>query len=102
MAVVHAFCTITVGTMGVMGSEITSQLHFDGDPGIAVGVPPGPLNGYGKPGEGDTHSIVPPGICQLVQLGSTKVFEPAGASHRKLSISRVTFSAAAPKVLLKS
>ena len=46
-AVVHAFCVITVAVMGVMGSEITEQLHFDGDPGIAVGVPPGPLNGYG-------------------------------------------------------
>ena len=47
LAVVHAFWTIAVAVMGVMGSEITEQLHFDGDPGIAVGVPPGPLNGYG-------------------------------------------------------
>jgi len=47
LAVVHAFWTIAVAVMGVMGIEITEQLHFDGDPGIAVGVPPGPLNGYG-------------------------------------------------------
>ena len=45
LAVVHAFWTKAVAVMGVMGSEITLQLHFDGDPGIAVGVPPGPLNG---------------------------------------------------------
>jgi hypothetical protein len=55
LAVVHAFCTIAVAVTGVMGREITSQLHFDGDPGIAVGVPPGPLNGYGKVGGLDTH-----------------------------------------------
>jgi hypothetical protein len=38
-----------------MARGITPQLHFDGVPGIAVGVPPGPLNGYGKVGDGDTH-----------------------------------------------
>jgi hypothetical protein len=53
--VVHAFCTIAVAVTGVMGRLITSQLHFEGDPGIAVGVPPGPFNGYGKLGGFDTH-----------------------------------------------
>jgi hypothetical protein len=40
---------------------------------------------------------VPPGICQLVQFGNTNVVEPFGAVQLKLSISRVTFSAPAPK-----
>jgi hypothetical protein len=30
----------------MMGRGMTAQLHFEGDPGMAVGVPPGPLNGY--------------------------------------------------------
>ena len=55
LPVVHAFWGKISAFMGWMGSEITEQLHFDGDPGIAVGVPPGPLNGYGKLGEGDMH-----------------------------------------------
>jgi hypothetical protein len=55
VAVVHAFCTMGATVTGVMGRLMMEQLHFDGDPGIAVGVAPGPLKGYGKLGDGDTH-----------------------------------------------
>ena len=37
--------TPTITGTAVMGREMMLQLHFDGDPGIAVGVPPGPLLG---------------------------------------------------------
>jgi hypothetical protein len=45
LVVVHAFCTMPVAVTGVMGRLMIEQLHFDGVPGIAVGVPPGPLKG---------------------------------------------------------
>ena len=38
-AVVHAFCTMTVGVTGVMGSGMIPQLHFDGVPVTASGAP---------------------------------------------------------------
>ena len=94
---VQAFATVICGSMGVMGRLMIEQLHFDGDPGIAAGGA-----GYGKLGPFDTHRFVLPGTCQLVQFGSTKVVEPAGALHRKLSTSMVTPSAPAPKTGLWS
>ena len=35
-AVLQLFATVTVGVTGVIGSGMTAQLHFDGDPGIAA------------------------------------------------------------------
>ena len=95
IAVLHAFCTIGVTVVGVMGRAMVPQLHFDLVPGTAA-------ISYGKLGDGEEHAIVPPGICQLVQFGSCNVVEPAGASHRKLSTRMVTPSAAAPKTGLLS
>jgi hypothetical protein len=70
---------MTVGVTGVMGRGMTPQLHFDGDPGVAAGGA-----GYGKPVAGsDTHRLDEPGVCQLVQFGSTSVEEPTGAWQRK-------------------
>src|SRR6266498_598162 len=85
----------------MMASGTVPQLHFDGEPGIASGFPLA-SNGYGKLGGGDEHTIVLPGTCQLVQFGNTNWFVPAGAWHRKLSISTVTPSAPAPKTGLLS
>src|SRR5215813_3921987 len=82
-------------SIGMMGSLMTEQLHFDLVPGIAAIT-------YGNVGAGESQTIVPPGICQLVQFGSTNVDEPAGASQRKLSTSMVTPCAAVPKTGLLS
>ena len=48
-----------------MGIGMTPQLHFDGDPGVAAG-------GAGKKVPSDWHKFDEPGVCQLVQFGSTR------------------------------
>ena len=95
IAVVQLFVMEAVTEIGVMGRLMIEQLHFDLVPGMAA-------ISYGKIGPGDWQAIVPPGICQLVQFGSTSVDEPAGAWQRKLSTSTVTPCAAAPKTGLLS
>ena len=103
IAVLHAFCTIGVTVTGVMGRGMVAQLHFDLVPGIAA-------ISYGKLGDGEEHAIVPPGICQLVQFGSTRHRLVGSLTqgtefavvHRKLSTRMVTPSAAAPKTGLLS
>jgi hypothetical protein len=81
-AVVHAFCTIAVGVIGVMGMETEPQLHFDGEPGTAAVT-------NGQPVLGSLwQKRVPPGCCQLVQFGSTNVVPTAG--HTILLIGTVT------------
>ena len=95
IVVLHAFCTIGATVTGVMGRGMVPQLHFDLVPGVAA-------FSYGKLGDGEKHTLVPPGICQLVQFGSTNVVDPVGASHRKLLTTTVTPSAAVPKTGLES
>jgi hypothetical protein len=58
---------------GVMGRETVPQLHFDGEPGTAA------AGTNGQPVLGSlVHKIVPPGCCQLVQFGNTKVVPALG------------------------